>query len=76
MLEEQTDSDSDDENNIIRAVNRLMEHIDRIGLNFDNEENPKYLLARLKEERDLNQIDRIMDALENILRTTLKKCKT
>ncbi len=54
-----------------------MEHIDRIGLSFDkNEENPKLLLAKLKEATDPKERSRIMDILENLLRTTLKKNKS
>jgi hypothetical protein len=54
-----------------------MEHIERIGLSFDNNEvNPKCLFAKLKEETDPKEKHKIMDALEDILRTTLKKCKS
>ena len=54
-----------------------MEHIDRIGLSFDNnEDNPKYLLARLREETDPKEKHKIMDSLENVLRTTFKKYKS
>jgi hypothetical protein len=75
-IEEQNDSDNDDDK-IIKAVNRLLEHIDRIGLSFENnDENPRYLLERLKNETDPKEKHKIMDSLENVLRTTLKKYKS
>ncbi len=71
-----TDSDNDDEK-IIKAVNRLLEHIDRIGLSFDdNDENPRYLLEKLRDETDPKEKHKITDALENVIRTTFKKYKS
>ena len=67
------EEESDDD--VVDRCDRIIKHIERVGLTFDNEENPKEILITLKETTDKDQRRELIDKLENLLTNAIKKYK-
>jgi hypothetical protein len=64
----------DNHKKFLAKVTRLQNCLDRLAVKFSNneEENPRILLVRLKNETDMKEKNKILDKLENIIITAMR----